>query len=66
MMHDTYIYMPPCFKFLVVRHLINVTVSAKTDHALFKVFKLKLPGFTHTKPLSLFSRTGLSKLLNKI
>ena len=31
----------------------------------FKVFKVKLPAFARTRPL-LFSRTGLSNLLNKI
>ena len=32
---------------------------------MFKDFKLKLPAFARTRPL-LFSRTGLSNLLNKI
>ena len=44
-----------------------MTVSVKTGHVrhLFKTFRLKLPAFARTRPL-LFSRTGLSNLLNKI
>ena len=44
----------PCSHLVVIR-----------EKHLFKDFKLKLPAFARTRPL-LFSRTGLSNLLNKI
>ena len=44
----------PCSHLIVLRETL-----------VYKDFKLKLPAFAHTRPL-LFSRTGLSNLLNKI
>ena len=50
---DRFCENPPCTHLVVIRE------------TPFKDFKLKLPAFARTR-LLLFSRTGLSNLLNKI